>query len=1011
MVAKLITVNLSRNADADRLQREFRFAIGRADTQLLKEWGIRSAKRFGAVFVKRITNFAGLLAKLTSATADEILNAMRAAGDNQLGEHLANRGNAAASALLALQQAASKIFSTIAVGLNRNPAETAIQMFSTVVGFYAGSGGNGDGGIPDLDLMAGIGAHRSIFTHSIFAGAFIETAVLSLVDLTEVIHNKLPADHDPFWNKLLKYQKQTGESFVTGASLGIAAHLGIDTTIDGFTPYKDLPISLPMELHETLMGLNAAAEGTYGLHRLFDQHSSPQLNTYRENKGMAITESTSQIPAPTVSRINDKSLKALPPSERLNESASLARQAMKNIHLDVNSLEQVLTTCQTKIDHASQPFRLGVIGEFRSGKSTLINALLGEEVAFVDILEATPIECMFRYGEDRHAVFVYKDGAREVASYAAANEIISERRLDAAWISTVNFVEYFVPSPRLRQFDLWDAPGMGGGSVNQIVADGFLDKLGAALWVFDATLLGKATIAASLHKLKQCGKPVIAVINRIDEFNDSIDEAYELLKKIYPSTFDSAVAISALESFEATERGESSESLEHLWREIERCVGISAEGGEETRIERATMLACDDFGRWVTTVRREVQDMIGLIDHVRENLDASRHKILGHLEGILAEETDHVFRQIEVELSTQVARLNNSSESAANIINFFNDPRAQERITREILERVQEKLNQLWRRFSDQAINLSLAALPVVNIPNLEPTLSDDDIKNQSMEEGVFAGGVSLAVAATIAATTAVTWPAILVAIPIGSLMAWKKRRELERDRSAEDEFAKSMVELRQQFVSRFLPSASIEIEKSLTDSIRQLIASRCREVLGEPEDIKAKQALAELNVLESALCSLNKHDQVDWTAAAVMKLLQNPGTRLDIYTPTLDFSLAPLLQGLPPETMVRLLTTCNETQRKQMTAQVEQAFGIWQGKYKVFCLSMGDGTALPLHQTLLVTTDESLLTDGSLARISDGSLNFKVHPQGRLASQRFFGELWDGWSSVYGEIRRAPIF
>lgn len=48
-------------------------------------------------------------------------------------------------------------------------------MLAAFLGFYAGSGGvDGDGGIPDLDLLAGIDAHRSILTHSILAGVVAE---------------------------------------------------------------------------------------------------------------------------------------------------------------------------------------------------------------------------------------------------------------------------------------------------------------------------------------------------------------------------------------------------------------------------------------------------------------------------------------------------------------------------------------------------------------------------------------------------------------------------------------------------------------------------------------------------------------------------------------------------------------------------------------------------------------------------------------------------------------------
>ncbi|MBT6432196.1 MAG: hypothetical protein HOK28_03830, partial [Deltaproteobacteria bacterium] len=41
---------------------------------------------------------------------------------------------------------------------------------------------------------------------------------------------------------------------------GMSYHIGMDATLDGFTPYKDLPFSMSMMDHRALMGLNAVAE-------------------------------------------------------------------------------------------------------------------------------------------------------------------------------------------------------------------------------------------------------------------------------------------------------------------------------------------------------------------------------------------------------------------------------------------------------------------------------------------------------------------------------------------------------------------------------------------------------------------------------------------------------------------------------------------------------------------------------------------------------------------------------
>jgi hypothetical protein len=133
-----------------------------------------------------------------------------------------------------LPRGSETAFQGVAAFFREKPGEAAVGLLSSVVGFYLGIGhgneGFGDGGIPDLDLIfGGIGGHRSIFTHSIVAGAFVETAVLSLIDLNNTVHRNLPDGHSDFWDDLLKYGDAAANPFVTGASLGIASHLGIDT--------------------------------------------------------------------------------------------------------------------------------------------------------------------------------------------------------------------------------------------------------------------------------------------------------------------------------------------------------------------------------------------------------------------------------------------------------------------------------------------------------------------------------------------------------------------------------------------------------------------------------------------------------------------------------------------------------------------------------------------------------------------------------------------------------------
>jgi GTPase SAR1 family protein len=234
-------------------------------------------------------------------------------------------------------------------------------------------------------------------------------------------------------------------------------------------------------------------------------------------------------------------LDGLSAEERIERVGEMAMEAALAIGANPTRIEETLAAARRKIKSAKEPFRLGVIGEFRVGKSTLINALLGQEIAFADIVEATAAECKFRHGQSAGATFIYADGEPEEFSIEDANRILSDRREDTLWLRSLDHVEYSVHADCLKSFDLWDAPGIGGNEGNERLANHFIERLGGALWVMDATLVGKASIAGPLNQLKSSGKPVICVLNRIDEYRGDPAEIVRFVEHSYPGVFSAVV--------------------------------------------------------------------------------------------------------------------------------------------------------------------------------------------------------------------------------------------------------------------------------------------------------------------------------------------------------------------------------------------------------------------------------------------------------------------------------------
>jgi hypothetical protein len=114
--------------------------------------------------------------------------------------------------------------------------------------------------------MLGIGAHRSIFTNSIVAGAVVETALHSLVDFIGVAYAHLPQGHDERWTTIYGRLKRAAVSGNKGMSAGLAYHLGIDGLMQPGA-YHGLPFEMPLAMHQTIQAGNAAAEGLDVLHK------------------------------------------------------------------------------------------------------------------------------------------------------------------------------------------------------------------------------------------------------------------------------------------------------------------------------------------------------------------------------------------------------------------------------------------------------------------------------------------------------------------------------------------------------------------------------------------------------------------------------------------------------------------------------------------------------------------------------------------------------------------------
>lgn len=111
----------------------------------------------------------------------------------------------------------------------------------------------------------------------------------------------------------------------------------------------------------------------------------------------------------------------------------------------------------------SAPLQVAVAGRISSGKSTLVNALIGRRVAPTDIGECTRLVTRFSYGTVDRVEVVFTDGQRQVLPFDSAGMIPAELSslVTAPDGAEVSHLEAYLTNDVLRELTVIDTPGLG----------------------------------------------------------------------------------------------------------------------------------------------------------------------------------------------------------------------------------------------------------------------------------------------------------------------------------------------------------------------------------------------------------------------------------------------------------------------------------------------------------------------------------------------------------------------
>ncbi|TDQ05248.1 dynamin family protein [Labedaea rhizosphaerae] len=106
----------------------------------------------------------------------------------------------------------------------------------------------------------------------------------------------------------------------------------------------------------------------------------------------------------------------------------------------------------------SAPLQVAVAGRIKSGKSTLVNALIGRRVAPTDVGECTRLVTRYQYGTVDRVEVVFKDGRKQVLPFDVGGMIPNDLEVD---FDEVSHLEAYLTNAVLRDLTVIDTPGLG----------------------------------------------------------------------------------------------------------------------------------------------------------------------------------------------------------------------------------------------------------------------------------------------------------------------------------------------------------------------------------------------------------------------------------------------------------------------------------------------------------------------------------------------------------------------
>ncbi len=212
---------------------------------------------------------------------------------------------------------------------------------------------------------------------------------------------------------------------------------------------------------------------------------------------------------------------------------------------------QLRSILDKQLRRARYPMEVAITGQFSSGKSTFLNALLSRNILPTGITPVTSKVNFLNYGEEYKLKITYYSGAQEYAPIDAIADFTDQRKDD---MKDIKYLTLYAPMDILKDISFVDTPGLNSQSQSDTdTTRKVLRDVGGIIWLTLIDNAGKQSEAEVLEEyMEQFKNKSLCVLNQKDKFTpEQIETTTNYVRNKFSKYFAQVTPISAKMALES----------------------------------------------------------------------------------------------------------------------------------------------------------------------------------------------------------------------------------------------------------------------------------------------------------------------------------------------------------------------------------------------------------------------------------------------------------------------------